>query len=1155
MIAGTVEIQMLADMARLREDVSTGVGLVERGAQKMQEVAGLAGKALGLIGVSLSGAAFGAWVKGAIDSADAASKLSQRAGVAVADVAGLQLAFDLGGSSAEGMATGLAKLSKNMVEGGKGFDELGVKTRNADGTMRGVKDVFYDVADAFSEIEDGAAKTAVAQQIFGKSGAELLPVLNGGAAGLREMAEMADKLGLTLSDETAKDAEKFNDTLDLVHKSTQGIATRIAAQMLPTLNSMAGALLEAATDGDTLARAADILASGLKVLFSAGVLGVEVFNTLGKTIGGVAAAVMAVAQGEFAQAKNIMAEMGSDISAGWSKSASTISKAWDDSGSKSVESLTAVAKAQRTLTLQTNEEAAASKKLADQKAAEVKKAEEDYRKLIDKIQEKTKAVEQETLKGKALTEAEKIALEIEAKYTGEKRKAALAALEKMRAAEEEKRATDLATKATEAAAAARVKEFDTIQASVVKLEEEIAAQRAANTTMLTGVDNTQQLTVAKLRAAAASADRQALVALERKEDETLYEQLKLQAIKLRELADLKEEGIHVKAAKDAADAWTKVTDQIGQGLTDSLYRAFEAGKGFFDTLWSGIVNTFKTTALKLIISGVDGKGGIVGTVMNAIGLGGGASSGASGGVGNLSSLASWASLGKSVYGWLGGGAAASGATAGSVAYSNMVGAFGGDSLGALISSNAGSWGVSTGAGASSGASAGSFSWAGPVAAIIAGMLASNTAFSQGYSQHNLPVAAQVLFPEHKLDTNILGGIIGDKWANIISGAALTSKIFQWGAGTPHRGAMYVSDGTNGYVPGANVVGDMAAGDSVYKNRSQEVEDALKTLTGGAAGLLNSFSTMFGGTGGYKVGGYWSADGHDDSLANTRIWQGDQVLTSTSRRFASDPTQGYKEFTASLASEVRKVMDTVNLPDWVEKELKGLSANASFEDIARFIAGAQAVRDTLGKLDAAFTPLGGVFAKVAGLSDDATLQLLEFAGGIEALSAKAQSYVSNYYSEKEQAAIQAAEIKRVLDAAGITADFSNRQDFRTLVDATDVQTEAGRRQLVTLLDIQQSFAGVADYLEKTGTTLDALASTAPQLALLQQTVDGQSAQVDAAQQTVEAVNTVNDSILGVQQALQAGLQLLADKLDQVVTTSAENASFIAGTAAQTQHAQP
>lgn len=99
-----------------------------------------------------------------------------------------------------------------------------------------------------------------------------------------------------------------------------------------------------------------------------------------------------------------------------------------------------------------------------------------------------------------------------------------------------------------------------------------------------------------------------------------------------------------KAAEETARDWQRISDQIGQGLTDSLFRAFEAGRGFFDTLWKGIVNTFKTTTLKLIIQGADGKSGIVGSALSSIGVPG-FSNAAGGAQGNLGSLSLFSNTG------------------------------------------------------------------------------------------------------------------------------------------------------------------------------------------------------------------------------------------------------------------------------------------------------------------------------------------------------------------------------------------------------------------------------------------------------------------------------------------------------------------------------
>ncbi len=85
-----------------------------------------------------------------------------------------------------------------MLEAAKGdgpakvFNALGVSVTDANGRLREGNAVFADLADRFSRMEDGSTKTALAIQIFGESGADLIPLLNAGADGLARMADESD---------------------------------------------------------------------------------------------------------------------------------------------------------------------------------------------------------------------------------------------------------------------------------------------------------------------------------------------------------------------------------------------------------------------------------------------------------------------------------------------------------------------------------------------------------------------------------------------------------------------------------------------------------------------------------------------------------------------------------------------------------------------------------------------------------------------------------------------------------------------------------------------------------------------------------------------------------------------------------------------------
>ncbi|WP_426806436.1 hypothetical protein, partial [Stenotrophomonas sp. SrG] len=77
-------------------------------------------------------------------------------------------------------------------------------------------------------------KTALAMQLFGKSGAEFREFLCLGADGLRTMEERARALGIVIDADTAGAAAEFNDRVEDLRAATQGWFTQLAAELLPT---------------------------------------------------------------------------------------------------------------------------------------------------------------------------------------------------------------------------------------------------------------------------------------------------------------------------------------------------------------------------------------------------------------------------------------------------------------------------------------------------------------------------------------------------------------------------------------------------------------------------------------------------------------------------------------------------------------------------------------------------------------------------------------------------------------------------------------------------------------------------------------------------------------------------------------------------------
>ena len=211
------------------------------------------------LGVSLSVAGFATMIKSAIDAADHLNKLSQKIGISVEALSTLRFAAQLSDVSLETLQKGIKGLSQNIAEANTGvgdgaqvFDALGISVKNADGSMKSTEAVLLQVADVFANLEDGAVKTALAVKLFSKSGMDMIPFLNQGAAGINQLTAEAERLGLKLTTETARSAEAFNDNLTALKASSSALGIVLARDFLPELINITNAMREAASDSGKL---------------------------------------------------------------------------------------------------------------------------------------------------------------------------------------------------------------------------------------------------------------------------------------------------------------------------------------------------------------------------------------------------------------------------------------------------------------------------------------------------------------------------------------------------------------------------------------------------------------------------------------------------------------------------------------------------------------------------------------------------------------------------------------------------------------------------------------------------------------------------------------------------------------------------------------
>jgi hypothetical protein len=151
----------------------------------------------------------------------------------------------------ETLGTSVGILSKKMVAAAEGnkaaaasFAEAGIAVKNADGSLRSSSDVLADLADKFASLPDGAQKTALAMELLGKGGKDMIPLLNGGADALAKLKAEADTFGQVFTAEMGANAEAFNDNITRLQGTFGNLAADLTAKVLPYLTQFSEWLVQ-----------------------------------------------------------------------------------------------------------------------------------------------------------------------------------------------------------------------------------------------------------------------------------------------------------------------------------------------------------------------------------------------------------------------------------------------------------------------------------------------------------------------------------------------------------------------------------------------------------------------------------------------------------------------------------------------------------------------------------------------------------------------------------------------------------------------------------------------------------------------------------------------------------------------------------------------
>ncbi len=241
--------------------ISVGDAVLELGVDKKgfdKDMRGLSGiinrhkRAIGIGMAAIGAAAVGAAVasvKAFADMGDEVHKMALRTGFSTEALSEFRHVADISGTSLTSVEKAVKKMSKTIVDADEGmatyirsFDRIGL---SAEELMKlSPEEQFIRITEAIAALESPTLRAATAQDIFGRAGTELLPMMDAGADGIKRLREEAHELGIVFDEEAAESAANLTDNLTKLEGAVTGLKFALAKELAPTLEEIIPTLID-----------------------------------------------------------------------------------------------------------------------------------------------------------------------------------------------------------------------------------------------------------------------------------------------------------------------------------------------------------------------------------------------------------------------------------------------------------------------------------------------------------------------------------------------------------------------------------------------------------------------------------------------------------------------------------------------------------------------------------------------------------------------------------------------------------------------------------------------------------------------------------------------------------------------------------------------
>jgi len=233
--AGQAFVELLTDSSKLEKGLRAAGAKLKAWGTSVRDF----GKKIAGIGTAVAGPMVAATMSFA-EAGHEMAQMSARTGIGVETLSQLAYAARKCGLDNETLENGIRKMQKTLYGAAHGSKEsadalaaVGLTIQDINGLP--VEEKFKAIADRIASIQSPSQRAGVAMAIFGRNGTSMLPMLAEGSKGINGLCAEADRLGLTMTSQSAASAVQMHDQMVTLWAVLKKVRDTIGAALVPTL--------------------------------------------------------------------------------------------------------------------------------------------------------------------------------------------------------------------------------------------------------------------------------------------------------------------------------------------------------------------------------------------------------------------------------------------------------------------------------------------------------------------------------------------------------------------------------------------------------------------------------------------------------------------------------------------------------------------------------------------------------------------------------------------------------------------------------------------------------------------------------------------------------------------------------------------------------